>query len=179
MALKATIFKAELSVSDMDRQYYADHALVLARHPSETDVRLMVRVLAFAMHADDRLEFTRGLSTPEDPDLWLKSLTGEILLWIDLGLPDERRIRKACGRAERVVVVSYGGRQADAWREQLGEGLNRFKNLSVVNVSGDETDSLQTLMARTMQLQCSIDGGHIWISGDDTSVEVNPAVWKR
>jgi uncharacterized protein YaeQ len=179
MALKSTIFKAELSISDMDRQYYASHSFVLARHPSETDERMMVRVLAFAMHAAERLEITRGLSTPDEPDLWMKSLSGEIELWIDLGLPDERRMRKACNRATRVVVLSYGGRAADLWREQIGERWNRFDNLSVVNIKPETTQDLASLVMRSMQLQCSIDGGHVWLSSDDANVEVVPDIWKR
>ncbi len=179
MALKSTVFKATLSLSDMDRQYYETHPLVLARHPSETDERMMLRVLAFAMYADERLEFTGGLSTPDVPDLWAKSFSDEIDLWIDLGLPSERRIRKACNRAGRVVVVSYGGRQADVWREQLGQGLTRFENLTVVNITEEDCRGLESLVARTMQLQCSIDGGQIWFSSDSSSVEVSPVFWKR
>ena len=110
MALKATVHKAELQVSDMDRHYYASHNLMLAQHPSETDQRLMVRLLVFALFADERLEFGRGISTDDEPDLWRKSLTGEIEQWIELGQPDESRIRKACGRAREVVLVGYGGR---------------------------------------------------------------------
>jgi uncharacterized protein YaeQ len=115
MALNATIYKAELQVSDMDRHYYATHALTLARHPSETEERLMVRLLAFALYADERLEFGKGLSADDEPDLWRKDYSGDIQQWIELGQPDEARIRKACGRAEQVVVINYGGRAADVW----------------------------------------------------------------
>src|SRR3546814_18766052 len=115
MATKSTIYKAELQLSDMDRHYYATHALTLAQHPSETEERLMIRLLAFALHADDALEFGRGLSSDDEPDLWRKSLSGEIELWLDLGQPDESRIRKACGRSRAVVVVTSGGRRADIW----------------------------------------------------------------
>ena len=103
MALKATIFKADLQIADMDRGYYQTHALTIARHPSETDQRMMVRILAFALFADERLHFTRGISTDDEPDLWLKGLDEEIELWVDLGQPDLKRIRKACGRARQVV----------------------------------------------------------------------------
>ncbi len=99
MASKATVYKAELQISDMDRHYYATHVLTVAQHPSETDERLMVRLLAFALHAQERLEFGRGVSSDDEPDLWLRSLSGEIELWVDLGQPDEARIRRACGRA--------------------------------------------------------------------------------
>src|SRR5664279_1025335 len=104
MALKATIFRAELAVADLDRNYYGTHSLTLARHPSETDERMMVRLLAFALHADDALAFGRGLAAEDEADLVQKDLTGAIRLWIDVGLPDERSLRRAAGRAARVVV---------------------------------------------------------------------------
>jgi uncharacterized protein YaeQ len=109
MALNSTIYKVELQISDMDRHYYATHALTLARHPSETEERLMVRLLAFALYADDRLEFGKGISDEDEPALWRKAYTDEIELWIELGQPDEARIRKACGRSRQVVVINYGG----------------------------------------------------------------------
>ena len=118
MALKSTIFKAELSVADIDRGYYGDHALTIARHPSETDERMMVRLLAFALHADDALTFGRGLSSEDEPDLSRRDLTGTIELWIDVGLPDERDLRKACGRSREVHVYAYGGRACALWWEK-------------------------------------------------------------
>ena len=99
MALSATICKADLNIVDMDRHYYQQHSLTVAQHPSENDERLMIRLLAFALHADEFLSFTKGLSTDDEPDLWQKSLSGEIELWIELGLPSEKRLKKACGRA--------------------------------------------------------------------------------
>ena len=108
MALKSTIFKAELSIADIDRGYYRNHALTVARHPSETDERMMMRLLAFALHADDALEFGRGLSAEHEPDLWRRDLTGTVEQWIEVGLPEEREIRKACGRAREVHVLAYG-----------------------------------------------------------------------
>jgi uncharacterized protein YaeQ len=121
MALKSTIFKAELSVADIDRGYYRDHILMIARHPSETDERMMVRLLAFALHADDALTFGRGLSTQDEPDVWRRDLTGAIEQWIDVGLPDEREVRKACGRAREVYVLAYGGRAVDLWWQSARE----------------------------------------------------------
>ena len=108
MALKATIFKVGLQVADMERGYYGDHALTVARHPSETDERMMLRVLAFALHAGPDLAFGKGLSTDDEPDLWQRDLTGAIALWIDVGQPDEKLLRRACGRAREVVVYAYG-----------------------------------------------------------------------
>ena len=115
MALRATVYRADLTVSDLDRGVYAQHALTLARHPSETEERLMVRLLAFALHADESLVFGRGLSTEDEADLWQRDATGAIELWIDVGLPDDKGIRKACGRARAVVVLAYGARRVDQW----------------------------------------------------------------
>jgi len=99
MASNATIYKTTIQIADMDRQYYQDHVLTLARHPSETDERMMVRLLAFALHAHEALSFGRKVSAEEEPALWLKDLTGAIDLWIEVGQPDEKIIRRACGRA--------------------------------------------------------------------------------
>ena len=125
MALKATVVKAELQLSDLDRHHYATYPLTLAQHPSETDQRLMARLVAFALFADERLEFGKGLSNEEEPDLWRRDYTGEIEQWIDLGQPDESRIRKACGRARQVIVVNYGGRVADLWWDKNAAALAR------------------------------------------------------
>jgi len=178
MALKATIFKAELQIADMDRRYYGDHTLTIARHPSETDERMMVRLLAFAMHADGALSFGRGLSTDDEPDLWQKDLTGTIEIWIDVGLPDEKRVRRACGRARQVFVYSYGGRGAELWWDQVNAKLGRVENLSVISLPAASTQALAALAFRNMQLQFTIQDGQIWISDKDKVVEVGPATLK-
>jgi uncharacterized protein YaeQ len=178
MALKATIFKAELQIADMDRRYYGDHTLTIARHPSETDERMMVRLLAFAMHADGALSFGRGLSTDDEPDLWQKDLTGTIEIWIDVGLPDEKRVRRACGRARQVFVYSYGGRGAELWWDQVNAKLGRVENLSVISLPAASTQALAALAFRNMQLQFTIQEGQIWISDKDKVVEVGPATLK-
>lgn len=174
MALKATIYKAELQISDMDRGYYASHALTLARHPSETEERLMVRLLAFALHADERLEFGRGLSTDDEPDLWRRSLTGEIEQWIEVGQPDEQRIRKACGRSRQVIVISYGGRGADVWWDRVSAGLARSKNLRVIDIPAAAVQALAELADRNMQLQCLIQDGQAQMMNEKTSITVEP-----
>jgi uncharacterized protein YaeQ len=176
MALKSTIYKAELQVSDMDRHYYATHALTLAQHPSETEERLMVRLLAFALHADDALEFGRGLSSDDEPDLWRKSLSGEIELWIDLGQPDEARIRKACGRAREVVVVNYGGRGSDIWWDKHGGALSRIGNLTVLDIGSATVAALGALANRTIRLQCMVQDGQFELYGEGTSLTVESSV---
>src|SRR6187549_1062439 len=146
MALKATIFRVELSVADIDRGYYADHPLTIARHPSETDERMMVRVLAFALHAGERLEFGRGLSSEDEPDLVERDLTGAIQRWIDVGLPDEREVRKACGRA-RAVELWWAGARAT---------LDRQERLSVLEVDSETSRALAQMAGRSMSIQVTI-----------------------
>jgi uncharacterized protein YaeQ len=174
VAQKATIFKATLNIADTDRSYYAEHALTLARHPSETDERMQVRLLAFAAHAHERLQFTRGLSSDDEPDLWQKDLTDAIELWIDVGLPDERRVRKACSRAQQVIIYLYGGRTADMWWQQNSDALARFKNLRVFLLPKTQTDALAALTERTMNLQATIQDGELWISSETGNVQVTP-----
>lgn len=163
MALSATIYKAELNISDMDRQYYASHALTIAQHPSENDARMMLRLLCFALYADEQLNFTKGISTDDEPDLWLKNLSDEIELWIELGQPDEKRIRKACGRAQQVVVVNYGG-HAEPWWKQNAAGLDRYKNLRVFKIDDEALNSLSALAQRNMELQATIQDGEVYLT---------------
>jgi len=173
MALKATIFKAELSVADIDRGVYGDHTLTIARHPSETDERMMVRLLAFALHADERLEFGRGLSAEDEPDLVRRDLTGTLEQWIDVGLPDEREVRKACGRAREVIVYAYGGRAVPLWWDKVGPALLRQPALAVRNVPQDASQALAALAARTMRLQFTIQDGHVFATDGERSVAVD------
>ncbi len=176
MALKATIVKAELQISDMDRHYYAGHSLTLAQHPSETDTRLMVRLLAFALFAHERLAFGRGLSTDEDPDLWLRDYSGEIDQWFELGQPDESRLRRACGRAREVIVINYGGRAADLWWEKNASALSRLRNLRVLDLPADEVDALTALHARSLRLSVLIQDGEVQVLADDHVVSLHPRV---
>jgi uncharacterized protein YaeQ len=177
MALKSTIFKANLQIADMDRGHYGEHALTLARHPSETDERMMVRLLAFALNADDALAFGRGLSTDDEPALWRRDLTGAIDAWIEVGLPDEKSLRRACGRARRVIVYAYGT-GIGVWWDKLGDDLARLDALTVVGLPVPATRALAELAARTMALQCTIQDGHVWVSGDDRTVEILPSMLK-
>ena len=173
MALRATLFKGSLSVSDLDRHYYAEHGLTLARHPSETDERMMVRLLAFALYADERLEFGRGLSSEDEPALWLRDYGGEIRLWIEVGLPDERVLRKASGRAERVVLLAYGGRAAEVWWQNQRTALERLDNLTVLAVPQDASRGLAGMAERGMQLQVTVQDGELWFSSGEAAVQVS------
>ena len=170
MALSATIHRCTLQVSDLDRGYYQTHTLTVARHPSETDERMMARVLAFALNADEGLSFTRGLSQDDEPDLWQHSLSDELLLWIEIGQPDEKRIKKACSRSDRVVIYCHQHRAATVWWKQIAPRLERFSRLSVFKLPDGIGAELAALAKRNMDLQCTIQDGEIWLSDESTSV---------
>jgi uncharacterized protein YaeQ len=176
MAIKSTIYKIDLQIADMDRHYYATHNLTLARHPSETDERLMVRLVAFMLFATDTLAFGKGLSDDEEPDLWQKDLTGAIELWIDVGLPDEREVRKACGRAKQVAVVLYGGRIADMWWENNKKALLKQNNLTVINLL--DTQEIADIAARGMEISCTIQDKEMMLGHASGSVEIKPVILK-
>jgi uncharacterized protein YaeQ len=176
MALKATVHRAELEISDLDRHYYASHSLTLAQHPSETDARLMVRLFAFALFAQERLEFGRGLSADGEPDLWLKSLTGEIEHWIELGQPEEAAIRRACGRARKVSLIGYSGRAFQIWWDKNATALARCANLEVIELPAGSAEALAGLLARGMRLQCIVQEGEVQLMGESANVTVAPVV---
>lgn len=161
----------------MDRNHYQNYSLTIARHPSETDERMMVRLLAFALHADAALLFSKGLSTDDEPDLWQKSLSGEIELWIELGQPDEKRIRKACGRAKQVVIYCYDNRSARIWWQQNRDKLERSKNLTVIGLPAGTSGSMAQMATRNMQLQFTIQDGHIWMADGNEALEIGPETW--
>jgi len=175
MALRATVYKAELHVADNDRAYYGSHAVTAARHPSETDERLMVRLLAYALwvEADERLAFTRGLSDTDEPDLWTLDLTGAITQWIEVGLPDERRLLKACGRAGQVSVLAYG-RGADLWWSGVQNKVARAANLQVWTLDAEATRALAALAERNMSLSVNVTDRTAWVScaRGDVSLEL-------
>lgn len=178
MALKATIYKANLQIADMDRALYADHALTLALHPSETEERLMVRLLAFALQvpADNdqgALLFARGLSDSDEPDLWQHALDGRLRHWMEVGLPDERRLTRACGRADKVSIYAYGS-QAGAWWSAMAGRLAKLRNLFVWQLPVADSQALAALAARSMQLQLSVQDGQAWLVQGEHTAEVHP-----
>lgn len=178
MAQNATIYKVELSVSDMDRHYYETHKLTIAKHPSETDERMMVRILAFALNAHEHLEMTKGLSTDDEPDIWQKSLSGELDVWVALGLPSEKVLRQSCSKTAKVVVYPYGGKPAEVWWDKIKGSTTRFDNLSVVNLAEEETAALAKLANRAMKLQVNIQDAEVMVSLGEDIVYVNPIIWK-
>lgn len=178
MALKATIFKVGLQLADMDRGIYVDHAVTLARHPSETDERMMVRLLAFALHAPadgdhGTLEFAKGLWDPDEPELWHKDLTGRIVHWIEIGQPDDRRLMKASGRAERVTVIGYS-HSTPIWWNGIATKITRARNIAVWQIPAAQSQALAGLAQRGMQLQVSVQDGTAWVGDGQRSVEVTP-----
>ncbi|MDX3908128.1 MAG: YaeQ family protein [Pigmentiphaga sp.] len=173
MALRSVVYKAILQVADMDRGYYAEHALVVARHPSETDERMMVRVVAFALNATEGLAFGRGLSVDDEPDIWRKDLTGAIETWIEVGLPDEKWLRKACGRAGQVVLYAYG-RTADGWWQQNRNKLSRLENLRVFRLDPDATAAAARMAERSMRLQCNVQDAEAWLGNGTEIVRFSP-----
>jgi uncharacterized protein YaeQ len=179
MALKSTVFKTELQVSDLDRGHFAEYPLTLARHPSENDQRMMVRLLAFALFAGPDLSFSKGLSSDDDCALSEVDPSGVLRTWIEVGQPDESRIRKGCNRADRAIVLAYGNRTVDVWWQQISPLLTRFDNLEVLRLNAEETEALGALAERGMQLTCTIQEGTIWLARGEASVELHPEVLMR
>jgi len=176
MAANATIYKAILNIADMDRHYYEEHNLTIAKHPSENDLRLMIRLSAFIFNANENLVFCKGISQDDEPDLWQKSLDGEIKLWIDLGQIDEKRIKKACGRSEKVIIYTYQDGSASAWWKQIEKQLKRFKNLSVIYLRVD--GNLERLANRAISLQCNISDGELTLLDDEYSVMITREIYQ-
>lgn len=168
MALKATVFKADLQVANLDQNQFGDYSLTLAQHPSETIERVMIRLLAFALYASEDLRFGRGLSNEEDAAVWEIDPSGVTRLWIDVGLPDEARVKKACSLADRAVIITYGGRPSDMWWQQNANALTRYKNLSVIQLSPEDSAKLVEAAGRTMKLSWTIQEGMVYL--DNASI---------
>jgi uncharacterized protein YaeQ len=178
MAIKATIFKANLQIADMDRHVYVDHAVILARHPSETDERMMVRLLALGLYlpADDHhgmLECAKDLWDADEPALWHKDLTGQIMHWVDVGQPDDKRLMKASGRAERVTVLGYSASTA-IWWAGMANKITRASNMAIWQIESSQAQALATLAQRSMQLQLTVQDGNVWVGDGQRSIEITP-----
>ncbi len=186
MALKSSIFKANIQIADIDHGYYADHALTLARHPSETDERMMVRLAALALHAhqlqsicngDGTLAFGAGLSDPDEPDVWLRDFTGQTRVWIEVGQPEDKPVAKACGKADEVHLYCFSS-AAEIWWRGIEGKLARLRNLSVWRFPAAASQELATLAERSMQLQATIQEGGLMIGNAARTVQLEPARWK-
>lgn len=175
MALGATVYKATIAISDVDRGYYGTHLCTLARHPSENEERLSIRLLAFCLYVgetDMRLDFGRGLSTEGEPALWEIDDTGNIARWIDVGLPDVRQMRKAAGRSDQEIVLAYGEDRIGPWWDQHCADMRRIEKLSVAMIKDEEVQQLASLMTRTMQLAVTVQDGVVWLSDNQKTVQV-------
>ncbi|GKX52598.1 hypothetical protein SOASR029_29070 [Budvicia aquatica] len=178
MALKATILKATVNVADMDRQVFLDTVLTVAQHPSETEQRMMLRLLAWICHADERLIFTKGLSADDEPEIWRHNDHNGIELWVEMGLPDEKRLRKACHQSKQVVLYAYNDRAGRVWWQQNKEKLSGHKNLAVLFLDDVQLKQLASMSARNMQLQATIQDGIIWLSDNQTNFELQFEPWQ-
>lgn len=173
MALKATIFKADVSISDMDRNYYQDHHLTIARHPSENDQRMMLRLVAFILNAHEHLQFTKGLCDVEEPDLWQKSFADEIELWVELGQPSEQRIKKGCNQSQEMLIYSYQDNSFDEWWKKEQHKLRQKGNLSIWTLPSELAEQLADVTERNMQVQATVQDGQLWLTINDHQIEVN------
>lgn len=174
-ALKATIFKADISITDLDRNYFADHSLTIARHPSESDQRMMLRVLAFILNADEKLEFTKGLSEVEDPDIWLKDYSDQILLWIELGTPSEQRVKKGCNQSRQMRVYAYADNAFEEYLKKEQGKLAMKNNLEFFSFSNEVAEQLADIVERNMQIQITIQDGVVWFNVGEVTLEIVPS----
>ena len=170
MALKPTIFKFKISLSDLNRNYYDTLNLTVAQHPSETPERMMVRVLAFCINAQEHLAFTQGLSAVDEPDIWAHSLDGQLALWIDVGEPAVDRIKKATRLAQAVKVYSFNTK-SNAWWAQNGDQFNKFE-VDVYQFEWEKIEALALLLQRTMELSITISGDSAYIAAESGECEV-------
>jgi uncharacterized protein YaeQ len=178
IAPKSTIFKVNLSVADITRGYYESHALTIARHPSATDVRMMVSVMAFALNGHEHIKFAKGMSDPEEPDMWQIDLTGDIQHWIMLGQPEEKRIRQACSKSRRVTVITYQKGAATPWFEAIKGDIERFKHLRVCSLFVKDESLLAAMVERTMTLSCTIEDDQVMLSDETNNLVAEYKVLK-
>lgn len=168
MALKATIYKVNIELANMDRNYYDSLQLTLAQHPSETEQRLMVRLICYILNAHPDLQFGKGVSDEDEAAIWQINYSDEIALWIELGQLDEKRIKKACNKAAKVKLYCYGS-SANTWWSQTQSALQKFPKLSIEQFDTNTTNALVKLLSRNMEFQCSIQDDQLWLScGDET-----------
>ncbi|MFT4824635.1 MAG: hypothetical protein ACI9DH_000288 [Halioglobus sp.] len=173
MALKPTIYKAQVTLADSDRDCFEDLSLTLAKHPSETMERMTARLLAYCLNSSRGLEFTKGISTAEEPDIWQHSDSGEIEHWIELGQPEEPRLRKACGRSKHVSVYAFG-KSSDTWWRINGELIGSLPRTDVWQFPWEDVVAATDLLKRTVQLNVSIVGGTVYIDNGSNSSSLEP-----
>jgi uncharacterized protein YaeQ len=173
MALKPTIYKAQVELADSDRNCFESLSLTIALHPSETLERMAARLLAYCLNTARGLEFTKGLSTANEPDLWRHADSGEIEQWIEIGQPEEPRLRKACGKAGEVKLYAFG-KSADTWWKINGSAIAALPRIEVWQFAWEDVQALAALLDRTMQLNISVVGGVIYVDNGQGSVSLEP-----
>ncbi len=179
MALKATIYKANINIADMNRNHYADVQLTLAQHPSENEQRLMLRLLAWIYHGDESLIFTKDLFSEDEPALWKLNDYNEPVLWIEMGLPDEKRLKKASNQSDQVMLLAYGERAANVWWQQNKNKVAMFKNLTVLFLDDAQSEVLQQFCQRSMTLQATLQEDSIWLSDGNHHADFKLTVWQE
>jgi uncharacterized protein YaeQ len=186
LAQKSIVYKAHVQVADIDHNYYADHPLTLARHPSETNERMMVRLAAMALQAhqldaicqgDGTLAFGASLSDPDEPDVWLRDFTGQTRLWVEVGQPDEKALLKACNRADAVVAYCFSP-AAEVWWQDIASKLSRASKLSVWRIPSADSQLLAGMADRSMQLQATVQEGVLMLSDGAQQIDIEPVRWK-
>jgi len=173
VALKTTVFKFNIALSDINRNIFDSLNLTVARHPSETDERMLARVLAFCINSEEHLKFCRGLSASDEPDLWLRTLDDRIEQWIDVGEPDAERIRKASRISSAVKVYSFNARtRSDVWWQKTRENIKSI-NISVYRFDWPDMQAVAQQIQRTMSLSVMISGDSLYISTEQGEFEVH------
>ena len=173
MALGATIYKATLEISDLDRGWYGTRHLTIACHPSETESRMMVRVLAFALYASDKLEFGRGISADDDADLWEMNEAGDIGRWMDVGTPDNKSLRRAAGKSDDVVVLAYDDAKVEPWWASNKGDFGKINKLTILRITDEEREALAGMCSRNMHLAATIQDGTVWMADDAQNLELH------
>lgn len=178
MAQKSTVYKAHVNVADITQHKYLEKHLILALHPSETLKRMMLRIIAWSLYADEKLEFTKGICDAAEPDLWIKDLNDDVLLWIDLGLPDLKRIKKACNKSDQVVIFTYDDKAAEQWKKQNLNKLHQYHNLTIINIWDEVLNVVEKEISRTMTIQVNIEDGQMMLGLGETVITIEPQMWK-
>ncbi|TEW47870.1 YaeQ family protein [Psychromonas algicola] len=171
MALKPTIFKMNINVSDLDNDVYETIVLTVAQHPSETTERMVTRILAYVLNNQEFLSFTTGLSEADDPDIWAKNYSDEFLLWVDVGEPAFDRIKKAARQAKVAKVYTFNTKSG-VWWKQSQKDFATIK-AEVYQFEFEQIQQFAALVERTMDFSITITDGVFYIAANKGSCEVN------
>lgn len=171
MAIKPTIYKLRMAISDFNRDYYDTVNLTIALHPSEKVERMMARIVAYCLNAQENMTFTKGLSEIEEPDIWVKALDDQISLWIDMGEPAPDRIKKSSRQAALVKVYSFNSK-SDTWWEQSKNKVQQYTNVQIYQLDWQQIQTLATFVQRSMDWSLSISGDTVYIAAENEGCEM-------